>query len=312
LFPERTDRMILDSSVGPSAVWRLQFRGFGLGGELRFPDFAAFVVANAATLHLGNTPAEVRNLYFRLRDQLDKAPIPIGEGLLLDGNLFMRATFKSLYQDSSFPPLAELWQALATGELSATAPTEAQAEGLRVLLGATTAMPEVPADNEASAHFAVVCGDVAWSRDVDRYRRELALDSALFPMFGRVGSKVYPCAFWPSQPIERPVAISSKGPANILILENLRDPATPLPGALDMHAALGDRSRLVTVDQGGHAIYAVTPNRCANLAGTAFLAQGVFPAKDTFCPAEAAPPAQSNFSISARAQAAEELRRLIK
>jgi pimeloyl-ACP methyl ester carboxylesterase len=316
LFPERTDRVVLDSSVGPSLIWRRQFRGFGLGGELRFPDFAAFAVANAATYHLGNTPAEVRALYFQLRDRLERDPIPLGEGFFLDGDLFMQATFGSLYGDPSFPGLAELWQFLASGELN-TQPAQAT---LRAMLGPVLAgaavFPEVPADNQPSAGTAVVCGDIAWPRAVDQYRRELALDTALFPMFGRVGSNISPCAFWPTTPVEPPVAITANGPANILILENLRDPATPLPGALEMRAALGRRSRLVSVDQGGHGVYPVTPNGCANQAGTAFLAGGVLPARDVFCPAEAPPPsparARAALAASPQKRAAEELRRRIK
>ena len=35
---------------------------------------------------------------------------------------------------------------------------------------------------------------------------KLALDTAIFPMFGGVGSNISPCAFWPNQPIERPIA----------------------------------------------------------------------------------------------------------
>jgi pimeloyl-ACP methyl ester carboxylesterase len=314
LFPERTDRIILDSSVGPSLVWRRQFRGFGLGGEIRFPDFAAFAAANDATYHLGSTPADVRKLYFKLRDQLEHDPIPLGEGFFLDGDLFMGITFGSLYGDSSLPNLAQLWQLLASGEVQ-TGPGQATARALvRPFLAGGAGFPDVPTDNNASAGLAVVCDDTGWSRSVEQYHRELALDTTIFPMFGGVGSNISPCAFWPNQPIERPIAISSKGPANILILENLRDPATPLPGALEMRAALGRRSRIVTVDQGGHGVYPVTPNACAHKIGTAFLAGGVFPDQDAFCPKEAVPPspARSALGVSGQKRAAEELRRRIK
>ncbi|MEV6154693.1 alpha/beta hydrolase [Nonomuraea sp. NPDC052129] len=61
-----------------------------------------------------------------------------------------------------------------------------------------------------------------------------------------------PCAFWPSEPYEPPVQITGRGPANVLILQNLRDPATPLAGARQLRKAFGDRARMVTADPGGH------------------------------------------------------------
>ena len=58
------------------------------------------------------------------------------------------------------------------------------------------------------------------------------------------------------------------------MLQNRRDPATPYAGALGLRAAFGERARLVSVDQGGHTVYATTPNRCANDIATAFLVDG--------------------------------------
>jgi adenosylmethionine-8-amino-7-oxononanoate aminotransferase len=54
-----------------------------------------------------------------------------------------------------------------------------------------------------------------------------------------------------------------------------------------MHTALGQRSRLVSVDQGGHGVYLLTPNVCANNTVTAYFANGAFPSSDISCPANA-------------------------
>src|SRR5439155_1292131 len=77
-----------------------------------------------------------------------------------------------------------------------------------------------------------------------------------------------------------------RGPANVLLVQGLRDPATPLPGGQAMRAALGDRSRLITVDIGGHAVsYGVNANvnSCADANVTEFLVTGRLPATDRFC-----------------------------
>ncbi|MEV6039299.1 alpha/beta hydrolase [Nonomuraea sp. NPDC052116] len=59
--------------------------------------------------------------------------------------------------------------------------------------------------------------------------------------------------------------------SNVLILRNLRDPATPPAGARHLRRAFGDRARMVTADQGGHLAYLFTKNRCANDLATEFL-----------------------------------------
>lgn len=81
------------------------------------------------------------------------------------------------------------------------------------------------------------------------------------------------------------MTITSRGPSNIMIVQDLRDPATPYDGAKQMHVRLGQRSRLVSVDQGGHAAYLLKTNVCANDTVTAYLADGVFPVQDVRCAA---------------------------
>ncbi len=69
----------------------------------------------------------------------------------------------------------------------------------------------------------------------------------------------------------------------MLMLQSLRDPATPLAGALKMREALGGRARMVTVEQGGHGLYLGNGNACGNRAVTQFLTTGRRPARDTHC-----------------------------
>jgi hypothetical protein len=51
-----------------------------------------------------------------------------------------------------------------------------------------------------------------------------------------------------------------------------------------MVRALGDRAGFVSVDNGGHYVYAVGDS-CADLATVAFLTAGTLPAKTLSCPA---------------------------
>jgi hypothetical protein len=89
--------------------------------------------------------------------------------------------------------------------------------------------------------------------------------------------------FWPSRPVEPPVKVGDAGPRNVLILQNLRDPATPWVGGFGLRTALGRRAAFVTVDGGGHGIYAIRSGPCTDAITTAFLTDGVLPARDRFC-----------------------------
>ena len=293
LFPDRTDRIVLDSNVHPGWIWREQFRSWGAAAEIRFGDFAEFAAAHDETYHLGSTPTEVRHMFFKLLAKLEESPQTIGEEVL-NGPMFRVQTLAGLYFDGNFPGLAELWQQI--NEASSNVPE-------LKLARSAAALVEVPADNAAMSGLAILCDDVAWSRDVQRYRREWDADRRRHPMFGTLGSNIWACAFWPTNPIEPPVTIHASGPQNILLLQNLRDPVTPLEGGYGMRKALGDRARLITVDQGGHTAYALFPvNACVNDAANAYLADGTFPSTDQFCPAETSNTEQPSPAIRERAE----------
>ena len=263
LFPHRTDRVFLDSATGPGG-WDAQFsRLFGRGVEDRFPDFAKYVAGRPA-LGLGRTPAPVRRTYFEIARKLDRTPNSQG----LNGQVFRQLTFADLYYDRRFPALAEMWQAFDTDQ---PLPLPETAPGPDVL------------DNYLSSQAHVICNDSDWPEAVRRYERNVEVDRHRFPMFGAAGANITPCAFWPVEPYEPPVDITDRGPSNVLILHNLRDPATPLAGARQLRAAFGDRARMVTADQGGHLAYLELRNRCADDIVTAFLVSGERPRHDVAC-----------------------------
>lgn len=310
LFPNQTDRIVLDSSVDPNWVWRQQFRSWGAGGVVRFPDFANFAAANDATYHLGSTTSEIYSTYFQIMDSLYRNPITFSDGRVLNAPLFRELSFGALYSDGDFPGIAALWQPLKNTPSDIAAIQNA----FEAYDPAPAPVPGVPDDNEAASGLAVACGDAVWSRSVSQYQQEFLSDSASYPMFGSLGSNVWPCAFWQNEPVEAPVNINANGPANILIVQDIRDPATPYWGSQEMHQALGQRSRFLSIDQGGHAAYILKPNTCANDTTTAFLADGTFPSSDVYCPAN--PPSttpqieQANTQL--RQQAIKELMKRMK
>ncbi len=271
LFPNTTDRVLLDSSTGPGGWDQTFSRLYGEGFQDRFPDFAAYVSAHPE-YRLGTTPEQVEAKYFELAGELDKKPSADG----VNGKLFRQITFADLYYNSKLPSLAKIWQALDTGK-----PLPKAAAG-----SAEAPAQAGPADNYLASQLSIICNDSDWSADVETYQQNVETDRQRYPMFGAAGADITPCAFWPSDPIDAPVKISDQGPSNILMVQNLRDPATPLSGAKKLHAALGDRAQMVTADQGGHLAYLYLKNSCLNDKASAFLLTGTRPDANVACAAE--------------------------
>ncbi|MBB4686819.1 alpha/beta hydrolase [Amycolatopsis jiangsuensis] len=261
MFPDRGDRIVLDSNLGPGGYDYTAMRGFARGMEDRFPDFADYAAAHPE-YGLGTTPERVTAKFFDLAKRLDATPVHGVNGLAFRG-----VTFEYLYADASFPTLAKTWQLLDTNQ----------------------PLPEQPStdhDNTMSARLYVVCGDSRWPDSVGDYQHATAVDRVKYPMLGGSTANIGPCAFWPKQRPEPPVHIGNRGPSNVLMVQNERDPGTPLTGARALRQAFGQRARLVTADQGGHGVYPWGKNTCVNDAATEFLTAGQRPAHDLACTAE--------------------------
>lgn len=262
MFPKRGDRVVLDSNLGPGGYDVTAMRLFARGMEDRFPDFAAFAAAHPR-YGLGTTPEQVTAKFFDLAERLEATPV---QGV--DGTLFRGLTFDRLYSDALMPRLAETWQALDTDRPLPTDP------------------PSGDMDNFMAARFSVVCGDTRWPGTIREYLRNVAVDRPAYPMLGGSTASIGPCAFWPAERVEPPVRIGDRGPSNVLMMQNERDPGTPLAGAQELRRAFGKRATMVTADQGGHGVYPFGPNTCANDTVTAFLTAGERPSRDLACAAE--------------------------
>lgn len=251
LFPQRTDRVVLDSNDDPDPhkLARGWTNNFAIGARDRFPDFAAWAAQRDGTYGLGASPEAVTATYLNLTARLDEHPRRPN----LTGNVLRAVMFNSLYSDANFPLLAQTMrdESLPTNP----APPPAVAQNLFAVLNATG------------------CNDVSWPRSVDFYARAVAKNRQEFPLTAGMPANIWSCAFWPFE-AEQPVTITPHGPDNVLLIQNRRDPATPYSAALKMLDAFGHRARLVSVNAGGHGSYLVNGNACGDNAVTAFLVHG--------------------------------------
>ncbi|WP_103351498.1 alpha/beta hydrolase [Amycolatopsis sp. CA-128772] len=245
MFPGRTDRIVLDSVLGPRGLDVRANQRFAEGFDDRFPDFAAWAAQRDDVYHLGRTPAAVTAKFSELA--------------AVRGPEFRANTWNGLYDDAFFPALARDWAGTAR---AAAGPLDG--------------------DNHAALQLQVICNDSGWPESLGFYQRAVEEHRRLHPMFGPAAANVNPCAFWPVERAEPPVRIGGRGPANILLVQNRRDPATPLSGAHETRAAFGARARMVTVDAGGHGVL-TRENACGNAVVLGYLRDGAFPAADGSC-----------------------------
>ncbi|WKD36456.1 alpha/beta hydrolase [Streptomyces xanthophaeus] len=273
-YPRQTDRWVLDSSgdPDPKRVARGWLANMSQGAADRLPDLAAWAThpdRDRDGLRLAASAQEVEPLLVSLAARLDREPrATTTPGVPLTGNGLRQALQNALYADAAFASFARLVR------------TVQDPAGIPVLPKELAA----PIRNEdAALMVSVICNDVAWP-DVPMasYRRAVDADRARYPLTAGMPVNVLPCSFWQT-PTQKPTRITDDGPSNILMLQSRRDPATPLSGGLKMREALGDRARMVTVEQGGHGLYLGNGNACGDRAVTEFLTSGRRPARDTDC-----------------------------
>jgi pimeloyl-ACP methyl ester carboxylesterase len=277
MFPGRTDRVVLDSAIDPRRAWYDFIRLGGRGLADRLPDLTAWIAARHDRYGLGRTPQEVHRRYRSITARLDAHPIGA-----LDGNRLRRATLDVLKQpaDTLFGALAKDLAALAA--LPAASPADAS-DDAGTSRAAVDAAPAVPVDNAIAVEYAITCGDAAWPRSVRFYEAAVRTDRRQFPDDAGRSANITPCAFWPA-PLEKPVHVDDRGPRNILVVQNRRDPATPWESGAATRQAFGKRAALVTADFGGHG--AVGYQRCATTVALHYLATTIrrLPG-DQVCPA---------------------------
>ncbi|MFE6195284.1 alpha/beta hydrolase [Streptomyces sp. NPDC057838] len=271
LFPHRTDRIVLDSNddPDPSRVTRGWLAAFERGVEDNFPVFAAWASRPGNPYRLASTPAEVRSGFLRLAARLDRDPLPWPGATpdRLDGTALRQTMLTNLYDPDDYPVLARTILAARAG----TVPPVPESP------------PESVLQNVAAVSVGTVCNDVDWPESPGAYQRGVHESRVKYPLTAGMPRGPMVCAALPYEPAEPAVRITGRGPSNVLLVQNERDVATPLSGALKLREALGDRAVMVTVDSTGHQAYLSNGNACGDRTVSRFLATGKRPGSDLHC-----------------------------
>ncbi|GAU64835.1 putative tripeptidyl aminopeptidase [Streptomyces sp. NBRC 110611] len=286
-FPQRVERVVLDSNIGFDGTWEEFEKGQPLSFQRRFEqDFLPWLAAHDSVYHYGRTAAEAKATWEARRAALREHPLDLPAGspapdgsrsLRLGPNAFDSGAIQAIYKARGFPVLAAALTALEHWD---TATREERA--LVAKLYGSYLSPGFLAE-----FASVTCGDTPWTGDTGYWVARSAEDTARYPLLGaRSLAFAATCAAWPSPPAPR-VRVTGKGLPPVLMLNSRHDPATYYEAAVRAHRALRG-SRLVTVDGGDHGQY-LNGNGCVDRIVDTYLLTGSVPARDTSCPAAPAP-----------------------
>ncbi|MER7047672.1 alpha/beta hydrolase [Streptomyces jumonjinensis] len=261
LFPQRSDRIVLDSAVDPKRVWRTDFRLWGSESQKAYQRWTKWTAKRSDVYRLGDTPAKVDRTFWRIVKQADREPVVVGT-TPYTGDQIRALTRRPFHTVKSAAELVVTLKKAAAGK-----PTEDLETG---------GMD----DNAASSLWAVTCGDADWPKNPETYRKDAVRDKARYPLYGDFASHINPCAFW-DKAVEPPTTVDNG--VRALILQNEWDSQTSLPGARGLRDDMKS-SRMVLVEEGeGHGIYTTGSSLCVDSLTTGYLTTGAYPAKDVTC-----------------------------
>jgi len=274
LFPQRADRIVLDSAVDPTRPGTSLLRNAAPRREAALAEWARWAAARDGEYGLGATAEEVLATVNHVYTASARQPLRIG-GHAIDDTIVPAAITRSLSDDATNGELAETVSILATAARGGAAELN---EALTDLLSSL-----LTGDESAlhSAQTAIMCGDAAVPRDPEWYWHDIQAHRAESPLFSPMSRTITPCAFWPATPLERPVSIGNRVPA--LIVQAEKDIDAQLPGAQALHKALAG-SRMVTLEGARtHGVYLFRGAGCVDETVNAYLTSGRLPTADLRC-----------------------------
>lgn len=274
-FPAQVGLMVLDGAVDPSldamAISKGQSAGFQ-GALVRF----ATDCAKRSNCPYTGTKQDVLTGINNLLATLEQRPLPTDGYEPLNQAQAVTALFWSMYTP-------QFWSSLRSALRQAE---RGSGEYLQWLADQATDRigKNRYGSNQNSAFYAISCLDVpatpgrtglaaaaqSWSKNaaVPEMARAIAWGNA-------------PCTYWFDHLVGKPVPVTSKTTAPILVVGTTYDPATPYSWALALHEQLPTSSLLTYVGD-GHTAYGAG-STCIDQLIDNFLITGVAPTSGKIC-----------------------------
>ena len=269
MFPERTDRMVLDSVMDPKLDYPGVRHGQAQGMQRSVTAFVDDCLRRSDCPLTGPNDNALQQIADFI-GSINRQPFVGADGRALSGARMLALVESSQYfPDSGWPSLRETLRHVVNGDWPAVVEA-AYSPDLMVN----------PADSE---YLSVVCIDFPAHRDPQAPVRLAPEWAAESPISG--GNRAWslePCESWPVEPVRQPGPVNPRGAGPVLMLNTTGDPATPLAWAQSLHDQI-ENSTLVIARAEGHI--ASSQNTCAEDTLTAFLMKGTLPRDRVFtCP----------------------------
>ncbi|MFD3519890.1 alpha/beta hydrolase [Streptomyces sp. NPDC058653] len=276
MFPDRTDRVVLDSAGDPRRTGPRLLRGTEPAAERALNAWASWAAARHRVHGLGPTREAVLATVRRIVEASSDRPLSVGSHRI-DEHVVPYLIYLGVGSDHEdaravFASTVRVLERAARG--IPVEPTPQLEGSLRFVLDSASSKDVSPA-------AAIICADRAAPGDTEVYWRDIQRSRRQHPLFGPVTNNIDPCAFWPAPPAEPPTTVSNDAPA--LIVSATGDTATTYRGSRAMHRLLTG-SRLLTVRGAiGHGMYGEYGNACVDAEVNAYLTSGDLPAEDPTC-----------------------------
>lgn len=274
LFPSHVRALVLDGAVDPDesslAMNIVQAQGF----QVALRSFVTDCLRRSACPfpHTDTVTAAIARVQAMLNQAAAKPLESQVPGQPGDSALLLNGVASALYSKSFWPYL----------RLGLTAAFEGNGTVL-------VALGDVLVERNRSGHYsnltaaelAVDCVDRSWPRHLPAWQSAAVSAARAAPMFGEPimwGS--LPCAYWPVRPAA-PVRLRGAGAPPILVVGNLRDPATPFRWAQALAADLKS-GVLLGWNGDGHTAY-MMGSSCIDSAVDRYLISLVPPRNGTLC-----------------------------
>lgn len=273
LFPTNVRAMVLDGAVDPTLTDAAAGAGQAAGFETDLASFIAWCVKQKSCA-LGKTAADAEATLDAWLVGLQTKPLPASGGRQLTRALATTAIATPLYDPSAWFALNTALQLAFHGSpqvlmLLADTLNGRQADGSY--------------NNLVEANVAINCADrpAAFGSIQDAMQAASTVAKAA-PTFGIVlGAGNTPCIGWPVPAEMSPGPVRAQGAPPIVVVGNLRDPATPYAWAQSLARQLAS-GVLVTRDADGHTAY--LRSDCVDNLVTSYVVDLKVPPSGSSCP----------------------------
>ncbi|MEV5407869.1 alpha/beta hydrolase [Thermopolyspora sp. NPDC052614] len=261
LFPERVNRMVLDSVVNPSQTNYEAMLDQNKAFEKRMDQLFAWIARHNSSYKLGTNAKKIEATYYRVRAKLKAKPVEGKFGPTELDDMFTRGG----YDDDMWPTLGVVLSLLKSGKGD-------RVWELYVIAGIFSEGNEEAND----VYHATLCTDTPWPREWSTWRRDTRASHQVAPFLSWANTwGNAACAFWPVEE-RQPLEISGEGLPPILMVQATYDAATPYAGALEAHR-LFPSSRLILEKNGGTHGVSLSGNKCIDRYVADYLATGAVP-----------------------------------